>query len=196
MKESSIIANSQMVRSLLNGSRNQIRENINFGEGRDSIPERLDVERLWVKETWNRKQYWCPNSHKYFTDYPNARLVNWQPAYYMPRSISRILLNIESVHCERLQDISAENAIAEGLEIDLKGMAIDKREDIEFYGLEETSYLTYWKPDPILYRRSNTINPIEAYQSRWESIYGDDSWSANPLVWVIKFEVENIKIIP
>lgn len=87
----------------------------------------------------------------------------WRPSIFMPRWASRITLEVTGVRVERLQDISEEDAFAEGVEA------------TEF-------------PDP--YRDSFAIStPGRAgYAQLWNSINGPDSWDANPWVWCIEFQ--------
>lgn len=103
------------------------------------------------------------------------------PSIHMPRWASRILLEIVSVRVERLQDISPNDAIAEGLK------AITKDGKLIKYGI----------PDLDGYPgRDNTgwpwnewcVSPVDAYRKLWESINSANSWDANPWVWVIEFE--------
>lgn len=77
----------------------------------------------------------------------------------MPRWASRITLEIVGVRVERLQDISEQDAIAEGLSKDSNGR---------------------WLPGVCDY-------PQWAYHQLWDEINGPGSWDRNPLVWVIEF---------
>jgi len=83
----------------------------------------------------------------------------------MPRALSRILLEISAVRVERVQDISEEDAKAEGM----WGSAIIKSEAV---GMTAPS-------------------AIIQFVELWDSIntkrgYG---WDANPWVWVIEFKL-------
>ena len=83
------------------------------------------------------------------------------PSIHMPRWASRILLEITDVRVERLQNISEEDAIAEGC--------------TGKYGH--------------LFGSDVTIeHPIEQYKELWESINGEGSWGNNPWVWAISFK--------
>ena len=86
----------------------------------------------------------------------------WRPAIHMPRAASRITLEITGVRVERLQDISEDDALAEGC----SSTAI-VHEDGEDYTGHYAS---------------------EEYQVLWESINGPGSWDANPWVWVVEFK--------
>lgn len=92
---------------------------------------------------------------------------NWRPSIHMPRWASRILLEITDVRVERLNAISEEDARAEGI--------IDG------------GCLNCGEPEPC-----GCANPepdaTDAFAYLWQSIYGQESWNANPWVWVIEFE--------
>ncbi|EAZ4936077.1 hypothetical protein [Salmonella enterica] len=89
----------------------------------------------------------------------------WRPSIHMPRWASRLTLEITDVRVERLNDISQEDAQAEGME------------------------LTGWRPtysDPD--SGGDYQTPYDNFAELWESIYGEGSWQANPWVWVIEFK--------
>lgn len=88
-------------------------------------------DRLWVRETWlplwdsgagfltclfptGREN--SPDAYKYRADgeAPTNFGAKWRPSIHMPRDASRITLEITGVRVERLQEISEEDAIAEG----------------------------------------------------------------------------------
>ncbi|WP_198579971.1 hypothetical protein [Klebsiella variicola] len=91
----------------------------------------------------------------------------WRPSIHMPRWASRILLEITDVRVERLNAISEEDARAEGI--------IDG------------GCLNCGEPEPC-----GCANPepdaTDAFAYLWQSIYGQESWNANPWVWVISFD--------
>jgi hypothetical protein len=86
-----------------------------------------------------------------------------RPSIHMPRWASRITLEITDVRVERLQDISEEDAKAEG---------------IEQIGCNWRNYLD---------GADSMTSPIHSYRTLWESINGAGSWDANPWVWCITF---------
>lgn len=90
----------------------------------------------------------------------------WQPAETMPREASRITLEITNVRAERLQDISEEDALREGVEHDSP----------------HRSYFPTAEGGPAFRSAAG------AFRRLWQSIYGLDSWDANPWVWVIEFK--------
>ncbi|HHG6962982.1 TPA: hypothetical protein ACPXRM_001740 [Klebsiella pneumoniae] len=104
---------------------------------------------------------WKPHTKDY--QYEGA----WRPSIHMPRWASRILLEITDVRVERLNAISEEDARAEGI--------IDG------------GCLNCGEPEPC-----GCANPepdaTDAFAYLWQSIYGQESWNANPWVWVIEFE--------
>jgi len=91
--------------------------------------------------------------------------LKWTPSIHVPRWASRLMLRIISVRVERLNDISHEDAIAEGIQVDECGHAIRPHDSINWGGA------------------------ASAFAELWESINGADSWKLNPWIWVIEFEV-------
>ena len=87
--------------------------------------------------------------------------LNWKPSIFMPRWASRINLEIVDVRVERLQDITEEDAIAEGVSF---------------------GHITDQATGEI------DCEATDAYEVLWESIYGHDSWDKNPWVWVVEFK--------
>jgi hypothetical protein len=76
-------------------------------------------ERLWVRET--HADIGCRLTYRADTDDgAHCQVKKWTPAIHMFRRHSRILLEITDVRVERLQDISTEQIIAEGLSTTLR----------------------------------------------------------------------------
>ena len=84
----------------------------------------------------------------------------WFPSTHMPRKVARIFLEVKSVRVERLQDITPQDAEAEG-----------------FYCIYEKSI-----PFQSLIGKS--------FEATWDSLNAKRgySWKSNPWVWVIEFE--------
>lgn len=83
------------------------------------------------------------------------------PGIHMPRWASRLTLEITEVRVQRLQEISEEDSIAEGVQH--VGMGV---------------HVGATQPH---------ISPVKAYRDLWDSINGVGSWDANPWVWAITF---------
>jgi hypothetical protein len=79
-------------------------------------------DRLWVRETF---VYHHTGQLFYKTDIPVLCHKNWKwkPSIFMPRTASRITLEITDIRIERLQDISEEDCLSEG--INYQGNAYD-----------------------------------------------------------------------
>lgn len=128
--------------------------------------------RLWVPETW------CDYGGKtiYRANYGAATPISdgiggpWKPSINMPRKSSRITLEITGVRVERVQSISEEDAIAEG---------IPKQDRVGVIC-----------PSPIGQLAIGTAPHRNIYALLWDRINGKRdgaSWASNPWVWVIAF---------
>lgn len=118
---------------------------------------------LYVRETWKK----APNGYYYYEDWQRndiADVTKWKPSIHMPKEAARIWLKVMNVRVERLQEISAESALAEGADkyIHTNG-GLDENMTI-------TSFIGIW---------NSTIKKSDLDR------YG---WDANPYVWVISFE--------
>lgn len=91
----------------------------------------------------------------------------WRPSIHMPRWVSRILLEITAVRVERLQDISEEQARAEGI----TDGGCNNCGNHEPCGCD--------CPSP---------SAIDSFCHLWGEINGPHAWDANPWVWVIEFK--------
>lgn len=138
----------------------------------ERCPYGMPGDQLWVRETWQAVKEW---HHGYTLDIPHAGgmiryratddeawvpVMPWRPSIFMPRYASRITLEITGVRVERLNYISANDALAEGVSGRREGGDTD----------------AYWVPPP------------DVYRELWESINGPGSWALNPFVWVITFK--------
>ena len=115
---------------------------------------------LWVRESFQEMQ---DGTFYYKADTDNWTQP-WKPPIHMPRSAARIFLRVVSVRVERLQDISEEDARAEGANF----------KDGKNVGFEEKM------------RRS----VIERFVDLWNGLNAGRGlgWEVNPWVWVVEFE--------
>jgi hypothetical protein len=115
---------------------------------------------------------WTPVTHLHESQPASAsKITKWKPSIFMPRWASRLTLRLIDVRVERLQEISYEDAIAEGLGFP------DAR--LEPVGDGET-----WEQSA---RRLKW--PQRLYEKLWESINGEGSWAENPWCWALTFDV-------
>jgi hypothetical protein len=148
-------------------------------------------QRLWVRETWRTgksldehspakieemvkdagyRRPWCPV--RYVADGFTEGNVSdfgglWgkaRVAIHMPRWLSRLTLTVTDVRVQRLQEISEEDALAEGV------MKIGRR----------------WEVDDIV---ATPIGAVDAYRSLWNCINGAGIWDANPWIVALTFTV-------
>lgn len=95
----------------------------------------------------------------------------WNNKMFVKADLMPHHIRITDVKAERLQDISEEDCLKEGI--------VD-------YGLE---YDDYGDPQ---YGHKNSqmfINPIDAFRSLIDKVSGKGTWNTNPHVWVYEFEL-------
>lgn len=120
-----------------------------------------------------------PKEHVAWFDRVSDRGYHNRPSIHMPRWASRITLKVTDVRAQRLQDISEEDAEAEGIEgFDDRGL--DDAQDCWRNYMRPIDHESAWFE----------ADRLASYGSLWESINGPGSWSANPWVWAYTFEVK------
>lgn len=130
MNERAIIFSQPMVRAILDGRKSQTRRLVRgkalewlqpnmFSadfvalEQHRVCPYGYPGERLWVREA----HYRSPEGRlAYRADAHEPAALPWQRSIFMRREHSRIELEITGLRIERLQDLSDEDATAEGAE--------------------------------------------------------------------------------
>lgn len=185
MKEKPIIFNTAMVKTIMLGNKTQTRRVIKikseietdrhdknylyvqdeYGDSRHLLeycPYKIG-QTLWVRETFsyfNNEIIYKAGPHNL-----NGKIgwcgLKWKPSIFMPRKIARLFLKITNIRIERVQDISAEDCINEGI------------------SLKSKKYIyADLKARALFHELWDSINKKRSY-----------GWDKNPYVWVYDFEV-------
>ena len=144
-------------------------------------------DQLWVRETW-KCEFPIDPRHRTGIQYAaDGRMIvpdvaqdvvlrhahkfsKWKPSIHMPRWASRITLEITDIKVARVQDISQDDATAEGVE---QFWETGKEQGGMFHvGGKWCDY------------------PDDAFRLLWDSINAKRgySWESNCWVWVVSFK--------
>ena len=149
----------------------------------DYAPYQLG-DTLWVRETFTKIRdietghidtFYAANKKDYDTvrstylcdddGFDTGRPFPWKPSIHMPKVAARLFLRVVDVWVERLQDISEEDSIREGV-----------------------------MPDPPIQMVNGEMgsewSAKDNYQDLWDkrNVKRGHPWESNPWVWVIEFE--------
>ncbi|EAO4600131.1 hypothetical protein E5771_12580 [Salmonella enterica] len=204
MKERGMIFNAEMVRAILDGRKTQTRRPIKWKQTRfTEIAERDDGslwpwaedcerggdiwfacpygeigDRIWVRETWQV-------IHDHIDESSHVEYRTYAPS--IPKEKDRYW---HTVYAEHFGDESREDrgfpwrpAIhmprwASRITLEITGVRVERlnsitESDAEAEGVTDTGF------GDLL---------VDGYRYLWKSIYGEESWAANPWVWVIEFK--------
>lgn len=107
-------------------------------------------------------------------------LYGWfkRPSLYMPKAASRILIEVTKVRCERLQDITEADSIAEG---------------VQEFGSLTNRYVDYcpenhYTKDELKSGYVFEPTAVYSFKTLWESINGIESVRLNPWLFVYSFK--------
>ena len=165
-------------------------------------------ERLWVREAWAADAQVDSIAPRDLSQgepilYPADGAIRQtgcsmitqgrgRPSIHMPRWASRILLEITDVRVERLQDISEEQAKAEGCFFTDYGKACFHSgkgvQDAIHCELPESTHQQRngWMWDKTTSHEQCLGSARNAFGNLWQTTGGD--WAANPWVWVVEFK--------
>lgn len=181
-----IIFSTPMVQAILDGKKTQTRRKVkpqpvsvdcdDFGPiaitGKSSkglnkavkCPYGNIGDLIWVRESYIKSS--IANGYMYKADLVDQGWhFKWKTSIHMPKAAARIWLRITGIEIERLHDICEGDAKAEGWGGYLNSRVLGD--------------------DPMCAGNA----PITWFVKLWKSINGEESWAANPYVWVVYFEV-------
>lgn len=188
-----IIFSAPMVRAILDGRKTQTRRlafdapHIFIQTG-DELPESIIPRSLWYRryekfQAGERPWLWVKENFGLIgralsdgppdesettlyraTDTFPDHCIKWRPSIHMPRWASRLSLEVTDMRIERLQDISEEDARAEGIVMPYKAGNFER--DL----------------------------PIRKFRDLWNSIHGPDAWDQNPEIVAVSFEIHKVNI--
>lgn len=195
MADRPILFNDEMVRAILDGRKTQTRRPFRemndakrrgaWQDAQDWVPTRngfwatssglplgpfkppcVEGDRLWVREAFN---YVEGEGISYRATNPEMNGLPWKPSIHMPRWASRITLEVIDVRVNRLQEISAKDVWAEGIQP------------------------PYYKTPGTV---GGDWTALVCLQELWDSIYAKRGlgWGTNPWVWVTEFRLAKVSI--
>lgn len=183
-----ILFNTSMVQAILAGRKTVTRRIIKKKAGKRTYAPYQQGDILYIRETWAFLP--CVECMKegptcnidpvvyddgdcesegcfvYRASHPRPEKVSWTPSIHMPKKAARIWLRVRDVRVERLQDMTLDDFLSEG--IVLRPEAFNNPENA--YMQARNEFTKIW---------DSTIKKGQ------QDLY---SWDANQWVWVIEFE--------
>lgn len=182
MTERPIIFSGPMVRAILDGRKSQtrrvlkpqphwVRDRVMVWKNRAGLLHTHSGlakpgDKLWVRETWTQPAYRPstagidPDLVLYRADHPEIDTVRWRPSIHMPKWAARIWLTVTEVRVQRVQDISEEDARAEGVP--------------GTWAIDESG--------------NRSLSHRLRFSQVWDSIHGPGAFERNDWVAAISFE--------
>ena len=156
----------------------------------------LEGDVIWVREAWKgtlipdnyQKPMRCiqyrsdlsikmidDSEFEWFDNRFKDGKFKWEPNMFLRRVFARTFLSRTFIRCERLQDITPESAVAEGIYIEKLSDGINLTCPARWRYSSEGMDIVFPRPE-------------QAYKALWELINGPESWETNPWVIVVGFQ--------
>jgi len=158
-------------------------------------------DRLWVRETWQSlSQYDRATGRgadlRYAASFRPGPGFKWRVSIHMPRWASRLTLTVTDVRVQRLQEITAEDAQAEGATC---------RPNVTGFQSREPGWCMDWSQIGRPHRFAANGGALtagdiclgsarDAFANYWMKLNGEESWNANPWIVALTFTVEKRNI--
>lgn len=144
------------------GDRLWVRENFTRGHEYDANDMPIGDQRVFYAASWSDYKIgrWFDPDDDEWRDEPK-----WTPSIHMPRWASRLTNIVEAVRIERLQAITEEDAVAEGV------VSCGK-----------------------FFPRAAKAMALPLFQDLWERLHGRGAWKKNPFVTVTTFKTHKTNI--
>lgn len=135
-------------------------------------------DRLWVREAWRSiigyddrpPRDIPPGTPIHYEDGaerdPTWKWGRYRHGRFMPRWASRLTLIVTDVRVERLQDISHDDAEAEGVLAHVAPHSLDN-----------------------VFRSARGETAVQYFADIWNRLHGPDAWDENPWVAAVTFDV-------
>ena len=184
-----MLTNTEMVKAILAGRKTQTRRLVKerhlrvldspYHKEHSEVPDKVLLEKLcelpyqsgdvlYVRESWCKGSLNGGAEQYFYRADDNDFHCKWRPSIHMPKEAARIFLRVTGVRVERLQDVTLDDATAEGCQGKFIGCGECAGAGWEI--LPEDEFADVW---------NSTIK---------ESDLDKYGWDANPWVWVIEFE--------
>lgn len=180
MKERPILMHARSVNGIMEGRKSQTRRIIKQPEYfacltgdcdhdkqsecnefmKEQAPYGTVGDRLWVREAFATTD---GGPIRYYATDDVHELRKKKPSIHMPRWASRLTLEISDIRVQHVQDISNEDAVAEGIQVDSLNHAIREDDDIA------------WG------------SAAGRFAELWNETNGKGAWQRNDWVFVISF---------
>jgi hypothetical protein len=188
MKERPILMSGPMVRAYMAGRKTQTRRIIKdqwHGCLTGDCPHNKQAEcdaamlalcpygvpgdRLWFRETFMPMPHL--NAKAFYRASDPLVGGKWKPAIHMPRALCRFTPELGAVRVERLQSLSFNDAMDEGIPRDRFFAGVDYDADGECW-------------------EAGVKKAFALYEELWDSLNAKRGfpWSSNPWVWVVEFK--------
>ena len=175
-----MLMNTKMVKAILAGRKTVTRRLIKerhlcvldspYHKEHSEVPDKVLLEKLcelpyqsgdvlYVRESWCKGSLNGGAEQYFYRADDNDFHCQWRPSIHMPKEAARIFLRVIGVRVERLQDITVNGILQEGIDFDIETPIASWR-----------NFIDLWE---------STLKKPNIYK------YG---WDANPWVWVIEFE--------
>ena len=158
-----ILFSADMVNAILNGTKTQTRRLV-----RNDILEQRHHNAVGQDENGF---YFNLSGTRFYQLKPKAQKGD---IFWVRESwAARLFLEVVDVRLERLQDISLEDAKAEGIKCQTSKESGNPFK--RFFNYITDTYTFFF--------------PNRSFMTLWKSIHGVESWNNNPYVWVYEFKV-------